>query len=574
MRIRRLVTIAIGLLLLATFVDRFVLLEMLAARLAAPLLVAGLVGLAATGAGFLARRMRPSRALDFAVGYPLFGTVCFLVAALRVHAWTMVPLTLLFAVAGCVALWHAVRDRDQSRLAAPFPGTPVEIFALSAIVLVLVCGFVSAQAPPSTLDELAYHLAIPHAWVAEGRAVDLPLISHSYFPLGIESADLPALTLLGPLSGGIASHLLHLLSACVAAVLLFRRSRSLLVTAAVVATPALALAAGWSLVDWPLLAICLAFLEDDDATKGAALAAGLLTKYTFLPFAIVVTAVNRRWRGLAAGAAVGSVFFARNLLLTGNPFAPFFGSDSPHVGGYRMLTLGSYVFDGRFVDESLGASLLALLPAIGGWVAVGLLAAGFLFWLSAPSARLLLPYFATAATSARPSESRPLRWILVAAIAAQLLLVVYYVDRTEVFSTISGKASDEEFLARNRASYGAVSWLNGVLPQRSRILVVGLNETYWFSGRVRGGGNFDGPRVSAYLEAPTPEALRARLVHDGITHVAVVSLRSQTAVAQKAEERQTHLSFAAQRSLSQMLDRYASNLASRDEAVLFTLKRL
>jgi hypothetical protein len=82
-----------------------------------------------------------------------------------------------------------------------------------AILAVLACAFVAAQAPPSSLDELAYHLAVPHTWVLEGRAVALPLLSHSWFPLGIESADLPSLSLLGAIDGGIASHFLHLFAA-------------------------------------------------------------------------------------------------------------------------------------------------------------------------------------------------------------------------------------------------------------------------------------------------------------------------------------------------------------------------
>jgi len=79
---------------------------------------------------------------------------------------------------------------------------------------------------------------------------------------------------------------------------------------------------------------------------------------------------------------------------------------------------------------------------------------------------------------------------------------------------------------------------------------------------VRGGGNVDGPRVSAYLEQPTPDALYAKLKSDGITHVAVVSLPPPTTV----------LSPAAQRMLAQTLDHYAAGVASRGAATVFTLK--
>jgi len=90
---------------------------------------------------------------------------------------------------------------------------------------------------------------------------------------------------------------------------------------------------------------------------------------------------------------------------------------------------------------------------------------------------------------------------------------------------------------------------------------------------VRGGGNFDGPRLSAYLDQPTPDALYAQLKRDGITHVAVVSLPPlPTNVAKKVEERETALSPASQRIMSQTLDRYAAGVASRGAATLFTLR--
>ena len=106
-----------------------------------------------------------------------------------------------------------------------------------------------------------------------------------------------------------------------------------------------------------------------------------------------------------------------------------------------------------------------------------------------------------------------------------------------------------------------------------RALVVGLNETFWFARRVRGGGNFDGPRVSRYLEAPTAEALYARLKHDGITHVAVVAPAAATTTSpQKLSERAGSLTPEAQRTLAQTLDHYASSVTSRGAATVFTLR--
>ena len=78
--------------------------------------------------------------------------------------------------------------------------------------------------------------------------------------------------------------------------------------------------------------------------------------------------------------------------------------------------------------------------------------------------------------------------------------------------------------------------------------------------------------MSRYLDLPTPEALRARLRADGITHVAILTAAVPTNVEQKIEERQTTLSPTAQRMLAQTLDRYAASVISRGNATVFTLK--
>ncbi|MBV8547233.1 MAG: hypothetical protein JO088_21020, partial [Acidobacteria bacterium] len=379
------------------------------------------------------------------------------------------------------------------------------------------------------------------------------------------------------LAGGIASHFLHLGAALAATAMLFRLSRgNAIALAAIVTTPALALIAGWSLVDWPLIGICailvLALDDDDAATISMAVAAGLLTKYTFVPFAIIAVVVSRRWRGLLPGVAIGSIFFIRNLILTANPIAPFFTAAAPHVAGYRAPFLSDYVFDGHFLDESMGASLIAACTLSAGMIPWILIGAAVLLFLLAPSSRILLPFLAIPAARSHPPR-RLMRVLLGLSIVVQLFLIGYFVDRTAPFSLLSAAASDAEFLTKQRSSFKTVQSIDALLPSDGRALIVGLNETFWFARRVRGGGNFDGLRVSRYLEMPTPEALYARLKYDGITHVAVVApAPATTAVAQKLAERETALSPAAQRMLAQTLDRYASSVAPGAGATVFTLR--
>jgi hypothetical protein len=491
------------------------------------------------------------------IGYPVLGTACFLVGLVKVNLWTMGAVVL-----GCAAL-NAMRGGFAERV---LPRTSASIIA---VAVVIGCGFVAAQAPPTSLDELAYHLAVPQAWVLEGRAVELPLLSHSYFPLGIESADLPALSLLGTKDGGVASHLLHLIAAIATCWLIARRTQSWLMTAAIVTTPALAVTAGWSLVDWPLVGLFVAMLDEDDPS--AATAGGLLTKYTFAPFAILVWAFNRKrphWIALA-----GLVFYIRNLVLTFNPVAPFFSADAPHVSGFRELALADYVFDPKFIDEALGASILTLPAFATGAIALGCAGIAIALFFLTPSARILVPYLVVPSMSGVDALKK--RWVAIViaiAVVMQTFFVVAFTARGGAFSLLAGGASEDDYLRRQRGNYASIEWLNQTMPPDARALVIGTGETYWFTRRVRGGGNFDGPRVARYLEADAPHSLHTRLRRDGITHVIVIEGRLPTKDAQKVEERQMTLSPAAQKMLAQTLNAYAASVASRGDATLFTLR--
>jgi hypothetical protein len=578
MKLRYILAILLGLFAVLTLLDRFVLVELLLRRTSIPLLLAAAIGLAMVGLGALFRRAKQiDFPLDLLIGYPLFGTLCFLIGTLKVSPWTLGPVVALGLLAAIVLLLRQYAGEASPAKEKPAPSSP--LWPAMAVVAVFVVAFVAAQAPPSSLDELAYHLAVPHAWVLEGRVVELPLLSHSYFPLGIESADLLPLLVLGSSDGGVASHFLHLFAAIATTLLVARRTKSWLATAAIVTTPALAITAGWSLVDWPLAGLFVALfiaLEDEDLdTASAATAAGLLTKYTFAPFALVAWAIfwwrKRRiphWQVLA-----GAVFFVRNLLVAGNPFAPFFGADAPHVSGFRALALADYIFEGTFIDEALGASLVMLPVFAAGGIALAAIAIAVALFFLAPSSRILVPFLVVPAVSAAPALRRRVLSVLVAiAVVVQTFLVIWFAARTNAFSLLAASATEEQYLRKQRPSYAAIEWLNLQLPPDSRTLLVGHGETYWFTRRVRGGGNFDGPRMSRYLDLPTPEALRERLRRDGITHVAVMATPPPTTDEQKLAERQTTLSPGAQRMLSQTLDRYASNMIAQDNATLFTLR--
>ena len=623
--------LAFVILVIAVFVQRFVLVPLLFLRLGAATVGAfieagAIVGIGA-GARLLFARLSLSAhrsesvAADFLVGYPLFGALALLIGAIRISQVTMmIPI-----VCGFAAL--ALRRRMSSAEAPPNQG-PVTSFsrlptslafwpASAVMITVFGCGLLAVQTPPSTLDELAYHLTIPKSWVASGRVVDLPLLSHSYFPLGIESADLPLFSLL-PDDAGYASHLLHFLAALAALFVCWRflarrasSSTALIGTAAIVSVPALAVTAGWSLVEWPLVGLCvllaesLAAEENDLSSYGAVIAAGMLTKYTFWPIvavAIVATLVcdrpgSRSVRTIVSALAVGMVFPLRNLILTGDPLAPFLSAHSPHVTGYREggsigATFAGYIFDGRFVDEALGITLVVLafvFAVTNDWqersrrnlFAGGALLLCAALSLTTPSARILVPYLCVAALFGAvaldrfdPRTRRSMLAALTLAAVLQSLVVVYFMSTTDPFPLLSGRMSDEQYLARSRRSYSAVRWTDQHLGDGSQTLVVGLHELYEFDHRVRGSGNFDGERMSAYLSAATADALARRLRGDGFTHVALFdpSLVPPTAAASKMNERLTRLSPQATANLQALLAGFTTAVARTQFATLYKLR--
>ncbi len=647
--------LAFVIVVIAVFIQRFVLVPLLVLRLGTAAFGAIVEAVAIVGIGGAARVLfaklsssppeRESVAADFLVGYPLFGTLAFLIGAIRISQVTMmVPIVCGFAALVLrrrighleppATLWlrassEGAGGRGIPRALVKDPGligiqSPMSLHfwpAAAVIITVFGCGLLAVQTPPSTLDELAYHLTIPKTWISEGRAIDLPLLSHSYFPLGIESADLPFFSLL-PDDAGYASHLLHFFAA-IAALLVFLRflgrrvssSTALIGTAAMVSVPALAVTAGWSLVEWPLIGLCILLAESlappessqqsELSSCGAVLAAGLLTKYTFWPIgtaAIVAILVcdrptRRSVTTVLSALVIGTVFPLRNLILAGNPVAPFLSAHSPNVSGYRDsgsigATFAGYLFDGRFVDEALGITLVVLafvFAVTNDWqersrrnlFAGGTLLLCAALCLTTPSARILVPYLAVAALFGAvavdrfdPGARRSMLVALTIAALLQSFVVVYFTSTTDPLPLLTGRMSDEQYLARSRRSYPAIRWTDARLPDGSQTLIIGLHELYEFDHRVRGSGNFDGERMSAYLSAGSADALAARLRSDHFTHLALfaTSLVPQMATASKMDERLTRLSPQAATTLQSLLARSATPVARSGLAAIYKLR--
>lgn len=591
-------------------------------RIFFPTIVALLLVVASIGAGTLAFTLfrRPlggdpdeeygDLATSLIVGYPLFGGVEFLFGTLS----TALPM-LLFPVVVFFAIGvRAFKGRGRIR-------TFERSFSIGAVILalLLLTATMLALLPAVSLDEVSYHLAIPRMWIAEGSAGALPLMSHSWFPLGTEAADLPAIALLGT-RGAIASHLLHLFVGIAAGIVLVRslpRTRSsLLGAAAVISTPAVVLGAGWSGTDIPLVAVTLVlFLSLDRYLRGSgggawvapSIAAGFLIKYTFLPVAILLIGValvfaasRRRMLILAsiAGALAGSLFLVRNLLLTGNPVEPFLSTTGEEIARFRWSgswgeTLSSYMFDPRLIDDSLGFVLpalalaaVALFRTIEPWrraATLAMLIMTALLTLIGPSGRILLPFLVIPAWVALEALSRrekgmgeflaPL--VLIVATLIQLTVVWLHIDRLNPLQVVNATVEDRDWVALHRRSMPLIRQGNSLLSSSSaKTLVLGVNELFWFDGRVTGGANFDSARISDHLSG-NPETLAGRWRGKGIERVLLYPGHIRIGpVGEASADRQRALSLTPQAAaaLGEALRRHGVPAGQTADAVLYRLR--
>ncbi len=627
---RRVLAVAVAIAALAgvllLFASRFVLLELNLRRLGVALVAALITAAASTGAGAAAialferlvsgRHDREPVGVETAllVGFPIFGAVAFLVGLASTGPRAML-LPLLAGFAGLAWTHHGISSASLRSSVEKLPAWIALVLALCLLAALLL-----AQLPAVGLDDVAYHLTIPKQWALEGRAVAFPLMSHSWFPLGSESADLPNFALLGGNDAAYASHFVHLLIALAAGAFLLswlRQAAPTLGAAAAVAilsTPALLLTAGWSGTDMPLLGICLVLsrtlAEPDLRQRGgiaaAAICGGLLVKYTFLPLggtlvlaAIVTRADERKMivRAATAGAAAGSVFLLRNLVMTGNPVTPFLTGEGSAVSGFRAGssiagTLSSYVYDGRLIDDTLGVALLALVVALPFAALVEddtrrlragasmMFAVTLLLLFTAPAGRILVPFLTVTACAAvillddpaARSRVRTLRAFLGIAAIAQLCLVGAYLASLAPLEIARGRASEEEYLGTERGDNAAIGWCNERLGKNDRALVLGVQELFAFDVRARGGGNFDGPQLNRYLEAPD---LAAKLRDDGITHLVVFEDRLRVGVAPTSvrdAQRELFLTSAASASLRALSGSGATEIARQGTLAIYELK--
>lgn len=497
------------------------------------------------------------------IGFAVLGTVTAVIAWIGIAIEVLITVEVaLGAAIGLAVVWRsgpAFRWRSASA-------------SLAAAAIPVLLAFAQAMTPVNSPDELIYKLAVPHAYLLDGRMHELPMNSHSYLCMADQMASLPALML----AGGIAARLLHFAVFIAALAALHRLGSRFSSTAAVAVvgivswTPALMITAGWAWNDWSTLGLLIVAFDryerwmesttpSDAAVAFAALGSAAAVKYTALPWilgmAVIAAARHRRAaRAVMAAAAIsflfGAFFYVRNTIWTGSPVAPLLLRDAPAVANYRSgaafegwrnLLRGYDIFDPRISDESLGI----LLPA-GALMGIAALRSRErrlrdLVILSAVQVPIVLTMapvsriavnafvpialagaivFATLIVRTRPLFRVVPGAVVVVALIAQLTLVLFALRSYEIVPYLTGQESAAAYLQRTRAFARPYGWIDRFAPRSARVLLLGENRTLYLERPFVAGGNLDGPRIAAWLSKfPSPDALSAELRTMGVTHL-------------------------------------------------------
>ena len=234
----------------------------------------------------------------------------------------------------------------------------------------------------------------------------------------------------------------------------------------------------------------------------------------------------RRAAALAAGVLVRGCNPVEPFLTGGGEIARFRWS------GSWGETLTSYLFDTRFIDDSLGFVLPALAiaalvlsrviePAWRRVAAIGVLASAAVLTVVGPSGRILLPFLVVPAWIAlaavidrkRPSARVIGQIVFTLAFAIQLMVAMLHIDKLDPIAVVSAERDEQAWLTERRSAQRFIHDGNSILDEEKKTLVLGVNELFWFDGPVVGGANFDSDRISRYLEG---NRLDERMREDGI----------------------------------------------------------
>ncbi len=296
----------------------------------------------------LCRRETLLYASAFGLGLVAYAVFALGLAGRFTTQWMLgLGLTLApFSVIGWLRLVRLRPSRGSDTRSEP-TATWVSVAAAMILAITLATALVACFMPPGAheWDSLSYHLAVPKAFLSAGRIVELPTDHHSYFPFLVQMLFAVGLAF----DGYAAAKLVHLMFGILSLAATYALvARAMPKWAAWLATLTIGLApmavweAGIAYIElaqafYVTLAIhaLMRLMETrtarDAATCGAvsglALSVKTLSLIPLVGMACIALWKTRGLRGPALIAVialiVGSPFYLRTWLLTGNPVYPF-----------------------------------------------------------------------------------------------------------------------------------------------------------------------------------------------------------------------------------------------------------
>ena len=309
-------------------------------------MIAASIGLGAATLAPLGVARRSGRAAfvlwSFVCGFGLLGWLVFCLGAAKMLQG--LPLAVLLGMGAlglAVAIRVPVRDADGAPQRAL---DAIEWTVVALIAAAMILDLLEGLSPPADADTLAYHFALPKAFLSEGglffvhRAVDgsIPLLIQMTYVPALALGGETALTLWTMVTGWMAPAALYVICRR-----FIDRRWSLISALILLTTPAVLYGAGSGQIEVRMslfVLFCVMIIADgwDRFDLGHAIAIGLAagflmgSKYTGLLLAAsvapAVLLVERRFRPLLLAAAVGVLaggqWYLWNWIHTGDPVYP------------------------------------------------------------------------------------------------------------------------------------------------------------------------------------------------------------------------------------------------------------
>ncbi len=500
-------------------------------------------------------------------------------------------LLMILSLAGWLRVKKPPMKPDLKKLRSPW-----DRFAFFLLLFCLLAGLLLTLTPEIGKDALIYHLAVPKLFLKHHGFTFIPGNIFSNYPLHSEMLFLVGLFLQGDtLAKGM--HFLLLLFTLLGMDQFIRYrmkghdypSLSLLIFCAIPSVFLVShLAYNDLFVTFYSMAAVFAFINwFDRPEKGWLILSGVFSglaiagKYTalFLPLlgclGILWAARHHRFRAAGAFrllllygfivAIVGSPFYIKNLILTGNPFYPFlygiFGGRGwePQQAQFYDYFVQSLGMGRTFLDYILlpwNLSFLAKMdsPRFDGIVgpiffltlpfafmtrkpSIAMKIMGiycvfmFLFWASAAQQiRYLIPIFPflaiiTGSILTDYQKKKIVFYLLVFLIAGSLVFNGYNMikdfRRINPVSVVIGKEGRTEFLDRMLPSYSMFDTMNRHLPPDAKIFLIYMkNWTFLCEKECYSDSMFESYTIQKLLsQASTPAEIFSALTGKGFTHI-------------------------------------------------------